>query len=146
MTNKGKRGAENASWKGGRRIGGDGYVYLKMPDHPRATTNGYVREHIVIVEAAMGKPLPLSADVHHFDENRANNANENLVACDGRSYHMLLHRRRAAFLACGNPSAFKCSMCKNYERQDDIAHYGSRHVHKECDRADQLRRYKTRTA
>ena len=68
------------------------YVYLGRR-HPRADTSGKVRQHVLIAERVLGKPLPAGAVVHHVDGNRLNNANSNLVICQDQSYHMHLHVR-----------------------------------------------------
>ena len=49
------------------------------PDYPRATSNGYVREHIMVWEKANG-PLPDEHIVHHLNGLRADNRIENLAA------------------------------------------------------------------
>jgi hypothetical protein len=45
----------------GRVVGwsfiGDGYVWIRMPNHPRADKNGYMQEHIVIKEKEIGRYL-----------------------------------------------------------------------------------------
>ena len=63
------------------------------PDHPNAQ-RGYVREHVLIVERALGKVLAPKHPVHHFDGDKHNNSNKNLVVCEDQSYHMLLERRQ----------------------------------------------------
>ncbi len=50
-------------------------------------------EHILIVEAAIGKYLPEHAVVHHLDEDGTNNVNNNLVLCQDDPYHKLIHVR-----------------------------------------------------
>lgn len=89
-------GERNNRWKGGRIVEPRGYVKLYLPDHPRANSVGYVYEHIVIAERALGHPLPDGAVVHHFDENKSNNGNGNLVICQDEAYHHLLHARQRA--------------------------------------------------
>lgn len=101
-------------WKGGRHTSG-GYVYILKPEHPRANTRGYVREHVMIAEAALGKPLPAQAVVHHIDTNPSNNKNTNLVICEDQAYHRLLHQRTDAMRACGNPDWRACLFCGRYE-------------------------------
>jgi hypothetical protein len=49
--------------------------------------------HRVIAEKALGKKLPPGAEVHHVDEDKSNDSNNNLVICQNRSYHKLLHKR-----------------------------------------------------
>lgn len=46
----------NAYWKGGVRIE-NGYKCLYIPGHHKARSNGYVREHDLIAEEMMGRPL-----------------------------------------------------------------------------------------
>mgnify|MGYP001562312282 CR=1 FL=1 len=55
-----------------------GYVVVKMPDHPHATTNGWVREHQVVATQMLGRPLRYKEQVHHRDGNKKNNRPENL--------------------------------------------------------------------
>lgn len=75
--------------------------------------NAVVLEHVAIAEAALGKPLPLTAEVHHVDENKRNNAHSNLVICQDRAYHRLLHARRRVLKAGGHPDRHRiCSKCQ----------------------------------
>jgi hypothetical protein len=97
-----------------------GYRYQEVIGHPRASRYHLVPEHILVVEKAMGKFLVEGHPVHHVDENRGNNVNTNLVACEDQTYHTLLHRRTDALKACGNPDARRCKFCQSYDRQEDI--------------------------
>jgi hypothetical protein len=63
-----------------------------------------VQEHTTIVEAALGKPLPKHAQVHHVDGNKRNNAGSNLVVCQDQRYHSLLHYRAKVLKAGGDPN------------------------------------------
>ena len=92
--------------KGGK-IGGDAYLRIRAPFHPRAV-NGYVREHILIVEKAFGKSLPKTAVIHHYTADQ-------LVVCQDNAYHKLLHQRQRAFEACGHASWRKCWICGKYD-------------------------------
>lgn len=72
-----------------------------------------VPEHIYLAEKALGGPLPEGAEVHHFDENRANNSPQNLVICQDRSFHRLLHQRQRIVRAGGDPDKDRiCPCCK----------------------------------
>jgi hypothetical protein len=73
-----REGEGNPHWKGGKMTDPDGYVLVKRRDHPCATRHGYVREHRIVMEERLGRPLLPSEVVHHIDGDRQNNAPENL--------------------------------------------------------------------
>jgi hypothetical protein len=78
-----------------------------------------------VAERALGKHLPQGADVHHVDLDRANTANSNLVICQDKNYHKLLHERLAALQACGNPNYRQCRTCGQWDAQSRLAENGS---------------------
>ena len=118
------------------------YERWYMPTDPRANIAGFRYAHIVIAERALGKPLPAGAEVHHVDENRRNSVNTNLVICQDRAYHQLLHVRTRAFRACGNADWLSCNFCHEYD--DPKALMGSKphrvRFHKQCRLEYQRRR------
>lgn len=77
-------------------------------------TNG-IPEHRAIAEHAIGKPLPPNAEVHHVDGDRSNNDPSNLVICQDRAYHMLIHLRTKAYNESGDANKRKCVYCGKWD-------------------------------
>ena len=71
------KGELNHMWKGGRILL-NGYVYLMRKDHPRSIGNGYVPEHVLVMEKHLGRYIPLGEDVHHINGDKQDNRIENL--------------------------------------------------------------------
>lgn len=126
------RGEASPHWRGGKTSSREGYVFQYQPTHPRASAGGYVFEHILVVERAIGKPLPLSAEVHHVNENPADNRNHNLVVCQDLAYHKLLHVRMRARKACGNANFRACRTCKRYDDPARLVFYATAMHHRQC--------------
>lgn len=87
----GKKGADHPRWQGGRWVDGrDGYVFVHAPGHPRARSNGYVREHILVMEKKLGRLLEPDEIVHHINGDKQNNRRRNLWLCT-QATHRLAH-------------------------------------------------------
>lgn len=71
-------GSRNGMWKGGRVYHKKGYVALKADDHPYRNNAGYVLEHRLVMEKAIGRYLKLDEDVHHINGIKDDNRIENL--------------------------------------------------------------------
>lgn len=97
-----------------------GYIKVYMPRHPTAFKDGYVFQHTLIAEKALGHFLPKKACIHHVNENRADNRSANLVICEDRAYHNLLHRRAYALQACGDANSRHCWVCDQWFSPDDL--------------------------
>lgn len=110
---------KNPFWKGGKSTN-HGYILIRQSNHPRAIKKGYVFEHILVAERALGKFLPPGAEVHHWNEVKNDNRGENLAICEDQAYHKLLHVRMRAWKACGNPNYRKCVVCKQYDDPSQI--------------------------
>jgi len=64
------------------------------------------------MSALGGRRLPRGAEVHHVDENPRNNTRRNLVICESKRYHKLLHVRARILRAGGDPNSQRiCGMC-----------------------------------
>lgn len=113
------RGANNSNWRGGWSTD-TRYIYRKPEAGERPNGRGYVREHVAIVERALGKPLPKGAQVHHVNEIKTDNRPSNLVVCQDQAYHALLHQRAAALKACGQPDWRKCKFCKRWDSPGNL--------------------------
>lgn len=129
------RGHNRKYWKGGRTITGKGYVMVSEPNHPRVNRGGYVLEHILIAEKALGEYLPPNAIVHHINGIKNDNSPENLLICQDEYYHKLLHIRKQAYDACGNVNYRKCTYCKKYDAIEKMENGGhSSYIHPHCRR------------
>ncbi|KKL16807.1 hypothetical protein LCGC14_2491880 [marine sediment metagenome] len=80
-------------WKGGRTISSHGYVLVRLPDHHRAYSNGYVYEHILVAEKKLGRFLKKGELIHHIDGDRQNNAPENIIVNKSIAHHKMYHRK-----------------------------------------------------
>lgn len=70
----------------GRLTDGQGYVWIRRSDHPRANENGYVSEHILVWEQAHGRSVPKGYIIHHLNGIRDDNRPENLVALPRKAH------------------------------------------------------------
>ena len=103
---------KSPSWKGGLRKD-RGYIEVKCPNHPAANKSGYVRQHRIIMEKAIGRCLLYGEKIHHIDGNRSNNHIDNLKLYSSHSEHM----KNCHIIRFRNPNnSFEyrqCSKCKN---------------------------------
>jgi hypothetical protein len=83
-------GPDRWNWNGGRTTTVVGYVRVRRPDHPRADSNGYVAEHVLVAEKKIGRLMKDDENVHHLNEKKGDNREENLRVMR-RGDHTRLH-------------------------------------------------------
>lgn len=83
-----KSGDEHPGWKGGRTVDKSGYILVYRPDHPACNNSGYVREHRLVCELALGRTLGPNEVVHHRNDDPADNRPENLQVFDSNADHL----------------------------------------------------------
>lgn len=82
---------ENApAFKQGRLVNDHGYVMILNPTHPRKVAKQYVYEHILVMEAHLGRYLSKGEVVHHINGLKDDNRLENLKLMTN-SEHATLH-------------------------------------------------------
>lgn len=92
-------------WNIRKKISKGDYDYGLCPEHPKATKNGYVLMHRLVMENELGRMLEDGEEVHHKDRNRKNNHPSNLEVLT-----MLEHRK---VHATGRTMIeFVCPTCK----------------------------------
>jgi len=91
----GGRGPSNPNWRGGRSVASNGYVLVRVGvEHHLADVRGYAYEHRVNAELKIGRRLRKGERVHHRDEDKTNNAPDNLevlTAAQHGAAHRIVH-------------------------------------------------------
>lgn len=68
---------------------GHGYRFIYLPHHPDANNKGYVREHRLVAEQMLGRRLRKDEVVHHVNEDKSDNRQENLELLLKRTHDRL---------------------------------------------------------
>ena len=87
-----KKGNKNPQWKGGCLVDSRNRILILKHDHPNSNAKGYVFEHRLIAEKALGRYLKSNEVVHHINGDTQDNRNINLLVCE-TGYHHSLHRK-----------------------------------------------------
>ena len=95
--------ARQGKFKLSSRFGGhtkkrDGYIAVYIPSHPSANKDGYVMEHVLVMENHIGRHLTDGEVVHHKNKTKDDNRIENLQLMTKQEharFHMIeRHRER----------------------------------------------------
>lgn len=92
-------GSDNPMWKGGRTISNEGYVLIKMSNHPMAGRDGYVREHRFVMANYLKRMLSEGEIVHHINGIKTDNHIENLKLMVAR-VHTSQHSNKKQIYIC----------------------------------------------
>lgn len=87
-------GKLNPNWKGGKR-NHNGYVYVSKLGHPNADKRGNLHESRLVASGMYGRPIADGEEVHHMNQDRADNRQFNLVIltiAEHRAVHKRLRR------------------------------------------------------
>lgn len=93
------KNAVPGQWHNGKpkRYEGSGYIQVWEPDHPN-TRHGWVFEHRLIMEKALGRHLTRKEEVNHINEIKDDNRLENLEVLDKATHTRVTftsYRRKA---------------------------------------------------
>ena len=89
----GKCGDKNPHWKGGRAYDSYGYILVSSTISPAVNTQGYIREHRMIMEKYLGRILLETEVVHHINGIKDDNRLENLMKFASQAEHAAWHKR-----------------------------------------------------
>jgi hypothetical protein len=84
----------HASWKGGKIVNTQGYVLIHQPNHPFCDSDGYVREHRLVMEEHLGRILEPNEVVHHINGNKSDNRLENLQLMSKKQHYQHHYQNR----------------------------------------------------
>lgn len=108
-----RTGPNATNWHGGLSWS-DGRANLYMPNHPRANSKGYVRRAWIVAEQMLGRALLPGEEVHHKDEDKANDDPSNLVVTADSATHMRQYHGAAGRWS---KSHDRCLDCGTTERK-----------------------------
>lgn len=100
MSDESKAKLSESRFKGGigaKKKRTDGYISVYFPDHPLSNKDGYIMEHVLVMECAIGRHIKKDEVVHHKNGIRSDNRLSNLQLMTFREhsgYHMAERHRK----------------------------------------------------
>ena len=89
---EGRKGEKNHNWKGGQFTCAQGYVYVKVPEHPNVNKRGYVKRARLVMEQHLGRYLKSKEIPHHKNEIKDDDRIENLRLFPSKARHTGFHQ------------------------------------------------------
>lgn len=78
-------------------------------------------DYVLKIERLLGHELQKGVEIHHIDDNPSNDTNSNLVVCENRAYHRLLHFRQRILSAGGDPDKDRiCTKCGQVKEKENF--------------------------
>jgi hypothetical protein len=75
-----------------RKVRANGHhVLVRVHDHPRGGRHCQVYEHVLVMEAAVGRYIGRKERVHHINCVKNDNRLENLFLCENETQHFKIH-------------------------------------------------------
>lgn len=93
---------KRTKYGGHSKVRSDGYVAIYNPSHPNSNNDGYVMEHVLVVEESLGRFLAPDEVVHHKNHIRNDNRIENLQLMTFKEHASLHMKERWAERKKGN--------------------------------------------
>ena len=88
-----RKGHNSTSWKNGRHIAKDGYVFIYKPEYSKSKSD-YVLEHRYIMSEHLGRKLEADEIVHHLNGVRHDNRIENLMVVSRKTHENRTVRKK----------------------------------------------------
>lgn len=106
-------GTKNPRWNGGKSRLTSGYVLVRCIGHPYAhKRTGYVLEHRLVMESAIGRYLLPGEEVHHKNGKRDDNRIENLELTVAGEHQAKYHSEKGKPVAYRIRTFVRCTECK----------------------------------